>query len=457
MKYFAVFAAVCACVLAGTLDPPPIDWCSFGVEVDVLRNGIDAGSFYLSAMKKGDTVVASRSTYDKVDIIRGDLMDSSKKIPVIHGVPENIKRDSESCSVKYVTQDQAKKYMNNIAPGMLYPFEYKTKVDYEQGGVAYDMYCNDDNECLFVKKVCDVNCLHVHTYDVEDEGGEKVSFIELYSFFSLSEMHAFYLEEADFPGCGEGSPAYTEPENICLDKYTPEQPYCAYSVKTFTTYDDDPTPDDEMTLYIMMKDDVIVGAFEADDGKGIIREDLMSPNSTTVAVAYGDTDSSPKCETMSVSIGDAEEMLSEYAGALLFPFPYEGEPEDDELDGTKCDKYCMDYYGAEVCLYVKKDCKKGCVVGYSLSQGSPIKRGRAPFGRRSHPSKRGEVRFMHFKDYKELKDMSVFTLDKEKYPGCDEDSYAYKAPEKICGSKSAGSVVKSVAVVVVAAVLAALF
>jgi len=240
---------------------------------------------------------------------------------------------------------------------------------------------------------------------------------------------------------------------------SPKQPYCAYSVDSFYTLNDDPTHLKDVKLYVMTKDDVIVGAYEMENGeKGIVREDLMSPASTTVPVAYGNPSESPSCLTRSVSIDEAGEMLLHYAGPLVFQFAYKGEPEDDELDGTKCEKYCWTSDSSTSCVYVKKDCKKGCVVGTSIRRNQP-KRGYAPFGKRSHPSKRDSTEFTHFTNYKELKDMSVFTLDKETYPGCYDDSYAYKAPEKICGSstESAGSVVKSVAVVVVAAVLAALF
>jgi len=219
---------------------------------------------------------------------------------------------------------------------------------------------------------------------------------------------------------------------VCVvagEKYTPSFD-CAVTVDTVLETD---LGQGTFVINLMHAKDVIVGSVVDGPQIYIMREDMMEDENVPLIMANEESPAR-KCTDVKYSKDMARQAVMQYAGFLPLPFEYAGS-EDDTFHEIECTKYCKE--GDVECIWVKKDCKKNCVVGYARDT-------------------QGSVTTFYYKKYEKLNDMSVFALNEDDFPGCTGKA-AYTTPENMCsGDDDASSMVKAAAMVVLATLLVAL-
>jgi len=285
-------------------------------------------------------------------------------------------------------------------------------------GVVYKVYSKE------AKVQGSVFIYHLNVY--VDENG----FIAKTEYYSEEEMSMttrlfnynfddvdLSLFKVDKNKCGSVSKKFLEKPVMKTCKklviHDSSKDMCAFSVEATVAFAEQVY---DTKLYFSDKDQLPLLAIEHSTQKEIYRGDLFfhTAEEPFVADFLGEDG---KCIYQTAPYATLMEEIHIFLAAFLDDFYYTSE-EAVDCGKEKCTKYCRDALRTN-CVAISNS-EPHRVVKYqspelNITYGVPV----------------------------EVTDMSVFTLDKSKFPGCEGYSKAYEKPRSVCSTSSSSSSVSS--------------
>jgi len=331
------------------------------------------------------------------EVVRGDLKDNNDKIPTISAEYGS----SSQCSpINRVSSSDAKAIINNVLSFALtkrYANVTKKTID----KVEYDVYTDTDSSTSYVDK--NDRVVRTESYD-KTSGMDTITTYE-YVFDDLSS-NMFSIDKTKFSESCEDPKFYQAPDRRLCQYFVPPKFMCALSM-------DVETPVMTSKHYLTATPSgIYVLAIESSDGsiKKILRSDMLRfEYDILIPVVEG---SNGKCN---VSLNGYDLLLeaSSYLVKVADEFEYVTQ-EQVKCGGKSCIKYCEDSAKTS-CIDTLKS-EPHYVVGYSYVDSSS----KQPVS-------------ITFSTPKKLSDLSVFTLDKNKFSGCSSiNSIAHSEPHDYC-------------------------
>jgi len=361
--------------------------------------------------KNGDTMGVHTETCSDgtgfTEVVRGDLEDEyNGEVPTVRA---NFGKSSECSPLNNVSHSEAKSTIRNVlsfAISQRYINVSKKVID----EVEYDVYTDVDYFTFYVDK----NGYLVRTESYDPEKGTDTITTYQYTFDGLS-ADMFKIDKNNFSESCEEPKLYETPDIKLCKYFFPPNIMCSFSMEAEFENSDAKTK----YYWLANPSGLYSLAAESSDGtsKQIIRSDLMKFGSSLyIPLVNG---SQGKC---SVTLDGFNALSSEatFLASIAEEFNYISE-EQVTCGKKKCVKYCQDTQKT-LCIVALKS-EPHHVVKYSYID----------------PETKQPMT-VSFTTPKQLSDLSVFTLDEKKFPGCNSiNSIAHSKPYDYCGGSTSSS------------------
>jgi len=275
----------------------------------------------------------------------------------------------------------------------------------------------------------------------DDDDGSLTGIREYKYKFDNKDKSIFKLDNETFPCQSIDDGFYKVPAlNTCntLTIHDPSQHMCAFKheITIEEEGDEGEIQIKDFMIYFSSKNDdkyPIIGIEDRNnESKVVFRTDLPQPpifdehEEIQVISQFTGINSNSTCSFSYILSKAYTDLLTELYEIFMDKFTYVSE-EQVACGTDNCTRYCEDMFNSTCIILLNSEPRhilKYETEGLNITYGVPI----------------------------EVKDINVFTLDKNMYPGCDDHPKAYEKPKIKCSSDSSMLLPSSIIVAIILAV-----
>jgi len=381
----------------------------------VLAKNTESIGMYRQVCSYESGDVKADDSYTKV--VRGDLEETEYSIPFACA-----QYGGSTCSVNLVNQNSAKNevdYLSDFEFVRKKSFSYDEQTKETIEGVEYDVYISDVDQVLTYYYVDKNGFIAMINKSSSYSGDSFTSF--KFTFEGLTN-DLFKIDSEVFSSRCNDTRLYQAPDVEFCQVFIPPMLMCSYSMN-MTAKDGDDEEATRHRFYVMLNNSTglpsVLAADDPEEDSSIIvfRFGKIESGDETCSYFSGIVNES-KCKYEKTLILLPVLLFQNYLGVYYSGFQFISK-EEVACDRNTCTRYCNDVTKAN-CITVLNS-EPHYIVKYETvdSDGPSIKTYEPPV---------------------EVTDMSVFALDKEKFPGCeDHESEVYRPPKNSCVETSSSS------------------
>jgi len=384
--------------------------CSFVLTINVTKasdDGVVSIKNITFAMNSNDIgIYQYQGDWIFVEAVRGDLASYPSSFPYVSASTRN----SGFCRLGS-TSSNASSYFKEDSRNLIYSYShtYDRMKTMKINDAMYKVYINDEYQAVFVDENGFI--AKIETYS---ESGNETS---VYNFnFDNADMSIFKLDEVlPCQNVSDIDDFYEEPAKIncgSLATHDPSKTMCAFSIETTIEKYKEKL---NYTFYFSYKDKEelpIIAMQDKNNGtKFVYRGDILIPSIIDQPVILFFSGLNNTCSYQRVMYTFFLNTVKTFFTPFLNEFSYAFE-EEVTCGNDKCTRYCSNKFKS-TCVTVLNS-EPHHILKYesktmNVTYGVPV----------------------------EVDDMTVFTLNKAEYPGCDDHPEAYKKPK--CSNSSSSS------------------